>query len=814
MDEVYDLLEPRKKNRQAMNVFINNGQVFIYDPTDRKNMEKMWRAAKDYKQAESFRQLGDANRTIRSTGMNPESSRGHTLFMCRFRKEVKQGSAWIEQLRSKISLVDLAGSERAHDTGLTGVGLEEGVAINQSLSALGMCLMNICKGKKITYQDKLTKLLSESLGGTAVTVMIAALSPADINYNDTLSTLRFADNAKKMPVKAKKQAVDPTAELMMKLKEENERLQKKLAGIDDGVNQEEMAAKEKLWKEKLAAAEARIEASQKSLRDMEEQVQNHGRLRLGALVVAHAQGRKQAAKEMKSHVSELESRLAQSEQRSLETSEHVERLSARIQELERQGLDAAPEKAELSEVLKRKAHEDLEKHELLDQERVAVDQLCDAALDEVEELQEKRKGIRERLARAKSIGESTDELKKELAEVEASLKEAHAECDSLVDQAYAVGDGPRFRAALKGLAKQDKDAEVAVLQEQITQLNASAEEARQLEGARAEAVSAAQAAALEEEHAVADALQEQMLEQKALAAERDAVTEDDLSGLGPEGEGDLRSRQEAISDLLAHADADISWEQKLAAAAVSEQLLKDSFMDGGISVEEIRELFHEMRGTAESPLPYLLNQCDDAYTQGIIYFIPDGKTKVKRLDENDFEPSIKLKDQQVRPHHATITSDSSSGVVSLSSADPSAIIWLNGTPVDYGSEPVKLRHGARLIFGNSFVFKYIDPRQPRAHQQFLAHYIAPEEDMKQVQEHLLKLDKSQLKRALSILKMEEQPPLPGTVTQVSNSETPQAFSGPMPVPGNPKEDELRRRVKDLESQLDNERAKSKACVLL
>lgn len=151
-------------------------QVFIYDPKDRKNMDKIWRACSNHDKAESFRKMGDANRSIRATGMNPESCRGHTLFILRFRKEVHLGhnypkyfsspfpekrskfcmtplqayvpnggyiprkrGGWVEEFRSKLCLVDLAGSERAHDTGLTGVGLEEGIAINQSLSALG-CL--------------------------------------------------------------------------------------------------------------------------------------------------------------------------------------------------------------------------------------------------------------------------------------------------------------------------------------------------------------------------------------------------------------------------------------------------------------------------------------------------------------------------------------------------------------------------------------------------------------------------------------------------------------------------------------------------
>ncbi len=102
-----------------------------------------------------------------------------------------------------INLIDLAGSERADSTGATGDRLKEGAAINLSLTCLGNCISALAansdpaKGKKpvrVPYRDSaLTMLLQNSLGGNAKTIMIAALSPADINYEETLSTLRYAD---------------------------------------------------------------------------------------------------------------------------------------------------------------------------------------------------------------------------------------------------------------------------------------------------------------------------------------------------------------------------------------------------------------------------------------------------------------------------------------------------------------------------------------------------------------------------------------------------------------------------------------------
>lgn len=118
---------------------------------------------------------------------------------------------------SRISLVDLAGSERSNKTGATGARLKEGSNINKSLTVLGQVISGLAeaashpsKGKKrpfIPYRDSvLTWLLKDNLGGNSKTVMAAAVSPAADNYAETMSTLRYADSAKKIVNAAK---VDP-----------------------------------------------------------------------------------------------------------------------------------------------------------------------------------------------------------------------------------------------------------------------------------------------------------------------------------------------------------------------------------------------------------------------------------------------------------------------------------------------------------------------------------------------------------------------------------------------------------------------------
>ncbi|XP_059148912.1 kinesin-like protein KIF28 isoform X2 [Physella acuta] len=186
-----------------------------------------------YAEIEMRMEQGTSNRTVASTNMNATSSRAHTVVTIVFDQISRQGDGEETKKSSTMNLVDLAGSERADSTGATGDRLKEGANINKSLSALGnviSALADASEKKKVVvpYRESvLTKLLQNALGGNSKTVMIAALSPADINYDETLSTLRYADRAKKI----KNQAVineNPLDKMMRELREENEKLRKAL----------------------------------------------------------------------------------------------------------------------------------------------------------------------------------------------------------------------------------------------------------------------------------------------------------------------------------------------------------------------------------------------------------------------------------------------------------------------------------------------------------------------------------------------------------------------------------------------------------
>jgi kinesin family protein 1 len=186
---------------------------------------------------------GNKARTVAATNMNETSSRSHAVFtlLLTMKRHDVETNMDTEKV-SRINLIDLAGSERANSTGATGQRLKEGANINKSLTTLGKVISSLAlasqsegkKGKKgkgddfVPYRDSvLTWLLKDSLGGNSKTAMIAAISPAD--YEETLSTLRYADQAKKIKNKAVVNE-DPNARLVRELKEELEMLRARVSG--------------------------------------------------------------------------------------------------------------------------------------------------------------------------------------------------------------------------------------------------------------------------------------------------------------------------------------------------------------------------------------------------------------------------------------------------------------------------------------------------------------------------------------------------------------------------------------------------------
>ncbi|XP_039223567.1 kinesin-like protein KIF1B isoform X27 [Crotalus tigris] len=222
-ERVRDLLNPKNKGNLRVREHPLLGPYV-------EDLSKL--AVTSYTDIADLMDAGNKARTVAATNMNETSSRSHAVFTIVFtQKKLDVETNLSTEKVSKISLVDLAGSERADSTGAKGTRLKEGANINKSLTTLGKvisALAEVSKKKKktdfIPYRDSvLTWLLRENLGGNSRTAMVAALSPADINYDETLSTLRYADRAKQIKCNAVINE-DPNAKLVRELKEEVTRL--------------------------------------------------------------------------------------------------------------------------------------------------------------------------------------------------------------------------------------------------------------------------------------------------------------------------------------------------------------------------------------------------------------------------------------------------------------------------------------------------------------------------------------------------------------------------------------------------------------
>uniref|UniRef100_A0A9J7YVE7 Kinesin motor domain-containing protein n=1 Tax=Cyprinus carpio carpio TaxID=630221 RepID=A0A9J7YVE7_CYPCA len=182
-------------------------------------------------------ELGNSARTVGSTAMNAASSRSHAIFTISLEQRRKGDKS--DVMVSKLHLVDLAGSERQKKTKAEGDRLKEGISINRGLLCLGNVISALGdeskKGTFVPYRDsKLTRLLQDSLGGNSHTLMIACVSPADSNIEETINTLRYADRARKIKNKPVLN-VDPRAVEMKRLRQQVQELQVMLLHARGGV---------------------------------------------------------------------------------------------------------------------------------------------------------------------------------------------------------------------------------------------------------------------------------------------------------------------------------------------------------------------------------------------------------------------------------------------------------------------------------------------------------------------------------------------------------------------------------------------------
>ncbi|XP_052434842.1 kinesin-like protein KIF13A isoform X5 [Carassius gibelio] len=277
-EKVRDLLDP-KGSRQSLKVREHKVLGPYVDGLSQL-------AVMGFEDIESLMSEGNKSRTVAATNMNEESSRSHAVFsviVTQTLYDLQSGNSG--EKVSKISLVDLAGSERVSKTGAAGERLKEGSNINKSLTTLGCVISALAdqsagkgKSKFVPYRDSvLTWLLKDNLGGNSKTAMIATISPAADNYEETLSTLRYADRAKRIVNHAVVNE-DPNARIIRELREEVEKLKVQLSQAESLKSpelKEKLQESEKLiqemtvtWEEKLRKTEEIAQERQKQLESM------------------------------------------------------------------------------------------------------------------------------------------------------------------------------------------------------------------------------------------------------------------------------------------------------------------------------------------------------------------------------------------------------------------------------------------------------------------------------------------------------------------------------------------------------------------
>uniref|UniRef100_A0A673CCW6 Kinesin-like protein n=1 Tax=Sphaeramia orbicularis TaxID=375764 RepID=A0A673CCW6_9TELE len=276
-EEVRDLLDPNHANARALELRESpDTGVYVRDLTSC--------VCKSIKEIEEVMNMGNQARAVGATDMNEHSSRSHALFLITVecsqpgpdgRKHIRVG---------RLNLVDLAGSERQAKTGVQGERLKEAAKINLSLSALGNVISALADGRSghVPYRDsKLTRLLQDSLGGNAKTVMVATLGPASQHYDETLTTLRYANRAKNIQNQPRVNE-DPKDALLREFQKEIARLRAQLnhrkwrskqkkeqvdgEGWDDDTAGEEEEEVEKEAEEYVKQEEQRLEMEKEAIR--------------------------------------------------------------------------------------------------------------------------------------------------------------------------------------------------------------------------------------------------------------------------------------------------------------------------------------------------------------------------------------------------------------------------------------------------------------------------------------------------------------------------------------------------------------------
>ena len=394
--------------------------------------------------------------------MNATSSRSHSIFqiIVECATEANDGK---EHIRAgKLNLVDLAGSERAEKTGATGERLKEGAKINLSLTCLGQVIQKLVDGDDfIPYrQSKLTHILKDSLGGNAKTLMVVAISPASSNYDETMSSLRYADRAKRIKNKARINE-DPKDAQIREMRDTIAKLEAQLLalGIDTG-GAPLTAEQEQQQAEQIEKIQSQLMAAQKYKKKVVKKTMS-----------AEEMARQEAEKQS------LEEKLKEKESKALKAQKFVEEMARKLEEqrqqlqnkekLENEGAELErQQRLARQELAEKKQAQMLLKRQLAEQEqkRKEQEEIFTTKQEEVQVLGRKLEKYRQKELEIKN---EYEDIRRELVK---DLECRQAEIDDLqkmVDQKQVMLDYfvPReIQERIARLCKYDEQQEKWALQ--------------------------------------------------------------------------------------------------------------------------------------------------------------------------------------------------------------------------------------------------------------------------------------------------------------------------------------------------------------
>lgn len=435
-EEIRDLLSKDPKNRLELKENVDSG-VYVKDLTSF--------VVKSSAEIDHVMTAGKKNRSVGATLMNATSSRSHSIFTVTVETAefADDGEAHIRV--GKLNMVDLAGSERQSKTGATGARLKEATKINLSLSALGNVISALVDGKTsyVPYRDsKLTRLLQDSLGGNTKTVMCANCGPADYNYDETVSTLRYASRAKNIKNKPRINE-DPKDAMLREFQDEIERLKRQLAeaGAAGGAGGAGGPGGERVVEkvvEKVIVKEGLSEEKMKELEDKmaseKEELQKRADAERAALLSAKASTEEEKAK----LAAELRAREVEREKAEAEKTALNAKLKAMQEKLimggevlskaQRQEAELRAAEAKLEREKEEARRKELEHKQELEEANIMMEEQYASMAEEVEAKTKKLKKCWSKLQAAKQeIADLQHEFQSEREDMLDTIREINRE---------------------------------------------------------------------------------------------------------------------------------------------------------------------------------------------------------------------------------------------------------------------------------------------------------------------------------------------------------------------------------------------------